>query len=181
MPLTMEALQNLLRGENYNFYVHPSEPRLMLSFWGNFGRYPVILSLGDQGAIFQIYSYGYLTCPATHPHFPAVTKLMATLNLDYRFVRFAWDVRDGEITVRGDTWLKDATLTTAQLLAILNNYRYAIDWEYPRLQKTQETGTDPGEPYAKELLARMEGTQPKPPEQPPPSTPTSSGSGVDVL
>jgi hypothetical protein len=146
----------------------------MLGLAGIFGNYHVVLSLNDEGKFFQLTSNGYLSCPAKHPHIDVVMRLLVSLSLDYRLVKFVWDPTDGQIGLQAGVWLEDGTLTPSQLTRILFNCWGALDWEYPRLCRTLETGADPGAEYAQELRRQLQGP-------PGPTQPSREPARVDEL
>jgi Putative bacterial sensory transduction regulator len=80
-------------------------------------------------------------------------KVLGHLNYKLRLVKFAWDPSDGEIVVYADTWLVDTELTQAQSQRVIQGYFSALDMHSSRIDKTLETGKDPG---AEDLMAMVE-------------------------
>jgi hypothetical protein len=155
MALAFSALQELVKAEKLNFWVHPTDTQLMLGSGGYFGAYQFLISLFDDGRFLQIRAVNYLRCPATDAHLPAVLKVLASLNYQYRVIKFGWDPGDGEITAYADYYAMDGTLTQAQLHQLLSCFLPGIDFNYPRIQKTLATGEDPGEADVEAIMKQI--------------------------
>lgn len=146
MALTMEQLQKLLDGENYQYLLDPKRPAVMLGVKGINGSYQCFLSIDLDGRFLQFRLVQYANCPVGHPRLPQVLQTLAELNYMKRLIKFAWDSKDGEITAYADIWLEtDGTLTQLQFNSNLQNYLSATDQAYRRIRQTIDTGKDPGE------------------------------------
>ena len=72
-------------------------------------------------------------------------EVLGALNFRLRLAKFGWDESDGEIVCYADHWVMDGKVTQEQFSRILHNFLPAVDLSSPRIAKTMETGTDPGE------------------------------------
>lgn len=150
MALTFDALQGLLKGEEVRFFVDPSREAVLFGMKGRNGRYQIVVSLDNDGRFLKLRTLEYLYCPADHPHRATVLSAVAHATYSFRFVKFGWDPRDGEINGSGDVWIADGTLTPGQFEQILMNFIYGIDRFYPRFKEALEKGEDPGLPAPEE-------------------------------
>jgi hypothetical protein len=155
MAISFTELQNMLRTEGINFWVHPNEPTLMLGANAYLGSFQFVVNLGEEGTFLQLRAVNYHSCRADHPHLGAVLGLMNRANYQYGCMKLAWDPQDGEITMFVDTCLMDAVPTQAQLRRVFNVFVQFLDILHPRLQRVLETGEDPGEEYVQSLFQKM--------------------------
>jgi hypothetical protein len=153
MALTMDGLRKLVDGEGLHYFLAPDRPALMLTVTGLNGRYQFVIHLDVDGQFLQFRTLGYGNCPADHAHLQEVLKVLGHLNYKLRLVKFAWDPSDGEIVVYADTWVVDGDVTKGQFQRLIHSYFSALDMHHPRLEKTIETGKDPG---AEDLMAMVE-------------------------
>jgi hypothetical protein len=172
--MRFEQLKKLVEGESLRYFVAPDREVLMLGLAGIFGNYQFVISLELDGRFVQFRTLGYQSCPVDHPHVDAVLRVLGELNYRARLTKFGWDPRDGEVVAYADVWLEDGTLTQRQFNAMLQSYVPMIDINHPRITKTIETGTDPGDlrptdvsaaapglpPALRSLLGRITGTKP---------------------
>ncbi len=145
MALTMAQLKGLVDAEGLKYYVDPNRDALMMRVKGANGEYELLVLLEVGGEFLQLRSLGYHTCPPDNPHTDELLKLLGTLNYRLRFVKFGWDPEDGEITVYGDTWIKDGGVTEKQFGHMARAYFSVMDLNFPRIDQTIRTGKDPGE------------------------------------
>jgi hypothetical protein len=145
MALTLDELQQLLKAQSLQYFVHPERPAVMLSISGLGGSYRFVVTLEVEGTFLQFRSIEYLYCAAEHRHLGAVLRVLGEINYRARLVKFGWDPADGEIVAYADAWLQDGTLTSDQFGRMMHNYVSVIDISYPRITQTLETGKDPGE------------------------------------
>jgi hypothetical protein len=158
--MTFDELKQLAEGEGLHYFVAPDRPTLMMGFGGLYGRYQVVVPLELEGRFLQFRTLSYQSCPADHPHLEAVLRLLGALDYQLRLTKFGWDPSDGEIVAYADVWLEDGTLTQKQFSGILQCYLSGIDFSYPRITKTIETGTDPGELRPEDILSQASGLPP---------------------
>jgi hypothetical protein len=151
--MTFDELKKLADGEGLKYFVAPDRPMLMMGFALIHGRYQILVPLELDGRFLQFRTLGYGTCPSDHPHLEAVLRVLMQLDYQLRVTKFGWDPSDGEIVAYADVWLEDGTLTQKQFSGILHCFLPGIDVNYPRITKTIETGTDPGEFRPEDLLA----------------------------
>jgi hypothetical protein len=144
MAIAFERLQELLRAEGLAFFIDPVRARIMLGGVGLHGTYHVGIALESEGQFLQLRSLQLLRCTPDHPHYHAVMEVLARINCQYRFIKFALDPSDGEIVLFGDLWVADNTVTPAQFHTIIGNYLSALDVHSFRIRQTLETGEDPG-------------------------------------
>jgi hypothetical protein len=144
MAITIDELRRLADAVNFRYFMDPDRPVLLCGAQGDNGRYQFMMMIEIEGQFLQFRTLHYQRCPPDHPHLAAVLRLLAELNYQLRFVKFAWDSRNGEIVVYGDTWLMDAGLTQQQFTRLLGNYLPALDTHHPRLAETIANGRDPG-------------------------------------
>jgi len=155
MAMTMDQLQDLVKGQNLKYFLHPEQPALMLQAKGINGSYQFIIALQQDGTFLQFKTLQYLYCKEDNPNLLEALKVMGALNYQIRLAKWGWDPRDGEIDVCADTWIEDNALTQEQFGRIAFNYLTAIDMNYTRLEETIETGTDPGEFNPLEMMKRI--------------------------
>ena len=151
--MKFDDLKKLAEGEDLRYFVDPNKPTLMMGFGGFNGHYQVVIPLELDGRFLQFRTISYHSCPEDHPHLEAVLRLLGTLDYRLRLVKFGWDPSDGEIVGYADFWLEDGTLTQKQFSENLHCFLSAIDLNNPRIGKTIETGTDPGELKPEDILA----------------------------
>ena len=144
MALKLDDLRRLVDSVNFRYFVDPRSPTLMCGVQGRAGSYQMVMSLQIDGRFLQFRTISYMHAAADHQHTAAVLRALAEINYVFRFTKFGWDPKDGEIVVYGDVWLMDAGLTESQFKRLLNNFLSSIDEQYARLSKTAATGTDPG-------------------------------------
>ncbi len=164
MPMTMDQLQQLVKGQNLKYFLHPENPALMLQAKGINGSYQFVIALQQEGTFLQFKTLQYLFCKEDNPNLFEALKVMGALNYQIRLAKWGWDPRDGEIDVCADTWIEDSALTQEQFGRITFNYLTALDMNYSRLQTTIETGTDPGEFNPLEMAKRVARDSSLPPE-----------------
>ena len=166
MAITFARVQELVKGENINFYIAPDRPVVRFGIAGNFGRYDVLVHLQDDGQFLQFRTLTFLTCPANHPHLNAVLQTVAIINFRKRFVKYGWDSSDGEIVAYGDVWIMDNQITTEQFKRMMNNFIPGIDSAFQRLKATLDSGKDPGDQDPQVVLAQPTGGSgpPMPPQ-----------------
>ncbi|MBK5965996.1 hypothetical protein CCR95_18415 [Thiocystis minor] len=145
MAITLEELHALASDSGLNVFVDRDRNTVLLMMQGIFGSHNTLMSVELEGQFFQIRTLGALYCPADHPNWSAVVKLLATVNYQTRFVKFGWDPSDGEINAAGDVWIMDGTLTAKQFERIRLNFFPIIDLNFQRLRLTMDTGQDPGD------------------------------------
>ena len=145
MALTMAQLKKLAEGEGFKYFLDPSRDALMMRARGAFGEYQLLVLLELGGEFLQFRSISYNTCPVGHPQLGATLQLLADLNYRLRFLKLGWDENDGEITVYGDMWIKDGTVTQKQFGQMVHSYLSMMDLNNRRIQETIRTGKDPGE------------------------------------
>ena len=176
--MTFEELKKLAEGEGLKYFIDPDRPTLMMGVGGLNGNYQIVVPLELDGRFLQFRTVGYQSCPSDHPHLEAVLRVLGELDYKLRLPKFGWDPADGEIAGYADVWLEDGTLTQKQFSGILHCFVPGIDFNYPRITKTIETGTDPGDVKPEDLIAAagaalppelrtlLEGLGEKPSEEP---------------
>ena len=159
--MTFEELKKLAEGEDLKYFVAPDRPTLMMGIGGLNGSYQIVVPLELDGRFLQFRTLGYQSCPSDHPHLEAVLRVLGELDYKLRLTKFGWDPSDGEIVGYADVWLEDGTLTQKQFSGILHCFVPGIDLNYPRITKTIETGTDPGELRPEDILGAASGLPPE--------------------
>jgi hypothetical protein len=154
MALKLAQLEKLVEGEGMRYFRDPTRDALMLGAKGIAGQYQFMILLELEGQFMQFRTINYQHCTADHKHLKAVLQVLGGLNYRLRLAKFGWDESDGEIVVYADHWIMDGTVTQEQFSRILHNYLPAVDLSNPRIAKTMETGTDPGE-LDPETILRM--------------------------
>jgi hypothetical protein len=127
MPMTMDQLQQLVKGQNLKYFLHPENPALMLQAKGINGSYQFVIALQQEGTFLQFKTLQYLFCKEDNPNLFEALKVMGALNYQIRLAKWGWDPRDGEIDVCADTWIEDSALTQEQFGRITFNYLTALD------------------------------------------------------
>ncbi len=145
MALSFEDLQTIIKGAELNFFVHPQDPVLMVGVNGYTSHFQFTVNLMDEGSFLQFRSVNYLGLRNGHPHDDALRRLLLELNYQYRIVKFAWDIRDGEVAVYADLFLADNTPTPTQVTNLMWFFVSMLDRNHPRIKQVIETGADPGE------------------------------------
>jgi putative sensory transduction regulator len=158
--MLFEELKKLAEGEDLKYFIAPDRPVLMLGIAGIYGRYQIVIPLELDGRFIQFRTIGYQSCPSDHPNLPAVLRVLGELNYRLRLTKFGWDPSDGEIAGFADVWLEDGTLTQKQFSRMLQAFVPSIDLSHPRITKTIETGTDPGELRPEDLIGAAAGLPP---------------------
>ncbi len=145
MALTMAQLKQLADGEGLKYFLDPGRDVLMMRARGAFGEYSFLVILELSGEFLQFRSISYNACRVDHPHLGVTLQLLADLNYRLRFLKLGWDAKDGEITLYGDIWIKDGTVTQKQFSRMVHSYLSMMDLNNRRIQETIRTGEDPGE------------------------------------
>jgi len=145
MALTMAQLKKLAEDEGFKYFLDPNRDVLMMRARGAFGEYQLLVLLELDGEFLQFRSISYNTCPVDHPHLGVTLQLLGNLNYRLRFLKLGWDANDGEITLYGDMWIKDGTVTQKQFGQMIHAYLSMMDLNNRRIQETIRTGKDPGE------------------------------------
>lgn len=143
MPMTMDELKALTTSMGLNYYVHPEQPKLMMGVSGKHAKFQLTVTLEVDGRFLQCRSASLASCPADSPHLGAVLELLATINYQFRLVKWGWDRKDGEIVAYADSWLADGKPSREQYEGMLEFFMQGIDTNLPRIEKTIETGVDP--------------------------------------
>jgi hypothetical protein len=157
MALTFEAMTGILKELEVSYWTHPDRPSVMFGMGSSSGkRFVITASLDGDGAFFQVRTVEYAHCPATHPHYAPVARLLLSLNYHYRAVKFAIDPQDGEVVAFGDLVLLDGTATSAQVMGLLSFFLNVLDEAHERLLATLVTGIDPGEPKGEVVPVQVE-------------------------
>jgi hypothetical protein len=155
MALTLDGLKTLLEAVQLQYFIAPDKPNVMLHIQGAFGRYQILILLECNGEFVQFRTIGYLNCPPDHRHLSEVLKAIGAMNYIRRLVKFGWDAADGELVAFADLWLMDSTLTLGQFRRMLDNYFGVADEACARLSLIMETGKDPGDLPAEEMMREM--------------------------
>jgi hypothetical protein len=172
--MKLEELKKLAEGENLKYFVAPDAPTLLMNIGGFNGTHQIVIPLELDGRFLQFRTVGYLSCPADDPHLEAVLRVLGQLDYQLRVTKFGWDPNDGEIVGYADMWLEDSKVTQQQFSGTIHTFFAGIDLNKPRIAKTIETGTDPGEfdpndlrrngsglpPALKGVVDRLAGTKP---------------------
>ncbi len=145
MALTIDGLQELMKAEDFAYFVHPQMPTLKTGAKGLNGTYEFVVSLEQDGEFLQFRTLRYLYCETDNPHLETALRVIGHFNYSFRLAKWGWDPSDGEIDVCADVWVKDGTLTKAQFHQVMWNYLTAIDVNYPRLKNAVESGKDSGQ------------------------------------
>ena len=153
--MTLEELLELLRGEGLKFFIDEAASRVMLVMVGPHGTHNLVISLLSDGRFLQIRSAGWLQCPKGHPHMETMLQALLAANYKCRFVKFAWDPKDGEIVAYGDVWIEDGSLTQRQFHSVMENYFAVIDMQRGRFDKIISTGKDPGDIEPQKVIDEM--------------------------
>ena len=145
-------LKALLDDEDIHYFEDPRRDVVLINFQGLLGSYQLTICLDVDGELVGFRTFRYAYCPTDSQHLPELLQLLATLNLITHWVKWAWDVSDGEVVAMGDIWVMDTTLTQEQFRRMLANILQAIDLESQRIKTVIETGLDPGERDIDELV-----------------------------
>lgn len=152
MAISMDQLKRLLDNEGLRYFLDPRRDAVMLSGGGMFGVYQCVILLEMNGTFLQFRSLAYAHCTQQHPQLAAVLRLLAEVNYLKRMFKIGWDADDGEITAYLDVWIEDNTLTQAQFGQVLRLYFSVLDSTNRRLRQVLETGKDPGELGAEDIV-----------------------------
>jgi hypothetical protein len=164
MAITFARLQELLDGEGLKYFIDPKSSRVMLRIGSPLGAFDVGIALLDDGRFLQFRTINLRTCSVQSPHVPAMLRLLAVINYEYRFVKYGWDTNDGEIAVYGDLWIQDSSVTQEQFHTITGNFFTTVQRNLSRLTKVIETGKDPGETSIEQMLEEAFSGRDLPPE-----------------
>jgi len=167
MAMTLEELKSLVNATGLKYFVHPELPMISLGVSGEVSRFQFTVSLQSEGQFLQLRTANLLACPAGHAHLHALLLALAAVNCQYRCVKWAWDRSDGEIVAYCDAWVGDGKLTTPQLGAMLALFMQNVDVNRLRVEKTLDTGVDPGTTEPRPSAASPAG-----PAKPGPAAPT---------
>ena len=164
MAITFARLQELLDGEGLKYFIDPKSTHVMLRMGTPTGAFDVGIALLDEGRFLQFRAIRLRECPAQNPNLAAVLRLLASVNYQYRFVKYAWDASDGEITVYGDMWIQDSAVTQEQFHTMAGNLFTNVQKNMNRLSKVIETGKDPGEMSMEQMFEEALKGKDVPPE-----------------
>jgi hypothetical protein len=143
VTISVDQLKSLAQAEGLGYFIDPNRPAIILNFTGINGNYMIAMLVELDGRFIQYRTVGYGSCPSSHPHLPAVLRVLTDLDYRLRLTKFGWDASDGEIVAYVDLWLEDAVLTQHQFAAMLRAFLPAIDMGRVRIARTIETGIDP--------------------------------------
>jgi len=152
MGMTIDRLKELCEGEGFKYFLAPDRPMVTMGFTGITGRYQFIIPIELDGRFIQLRTVSYLECPADHPHVNTVLAIIGELNFRMRMTKFGWDPTDGEINACADVWIEDGDLTQKQFGALFKSVLPVVDMNNKRLSEAIETGKDPGEIKASDML-----------------------------
>lgn len=157
MGLTLGDLKRLVEGEGLKYFVDPLAPRLLIGMKGMSGSYQFMVAVHNDPDFLQFRTVNYLSCPADSPHTATLLRVLASLNYQLRFIKYAWDESDGEVVLYGDMWVLDSEVTQTQFRAMMQNYVSALDVNHLRVRRAVESGEDPGAEDPGAMLERMLG------------------------
>ena len=141
--ITLEGLQELLKGEGLRYYLIPDQDGVVLSMVSDNQRYQFRILVEEDGRFLQFRSDAYLFCPRGHPNLETVLQVLGAANYRLRLLKFGWDPTDGEIAVYADLWLMDGELTQRQFGRMADAYMAILDGEYANVPAAVENGTFP--------------------------------------
>ncbi len=102
--IDLDTIKNHLRSQDTRFLESPDHP-LILVVW-TMGDFSVRLevSVTCNGHFLMLRARDLMTVPTHHARRLEVLEAVATANHTYRFVKFAIDPEDGEVTASGELW-----------------------------------------------------------------------------
>jgi len=163
MPLSFESLQGLLReafGGDCYLHVDPEESEVailceMQSYRQPDGSpdLPVWLKLRADGERLILYTPEVYNLSET-PHPFAACRTLLGISWRADGIRFELDERDGEIQASYLMWIRDGTITAAQLRAAIDIHHRVIDHFHPCVERAMLTGevTFPDDPNPPSVL-----------------------------
>jgi hypothetical protein len=174
MPLSFESLPGLVREameEDGHLHVDAEDQKVgMLLPMDSYRQpdgdkgLPVWLKLSDDAELLVLYTPQlYNICDTPHPF--AVCRCLLGIAWRVTGIRFELDESDGEVQASHSMWIKDGTLTAAQLRIAIELHQYAIDRYHPSIERAMRTGevTFPNEPNPPSVLRLgPEGTEAAP-------------------
>jgi hypothetical protein len=160
MAMTLDELRGMMDGCGLKYFVDPNRPALMLGMRALCGDFQFVAHLEEEGRFLQFRTLNFCRCPEDHPHLGAVLRVLATLDYQFRFLKFGWDRADGEIVAYGDVWLEDAKVSPRQFRRLLDNFIPGADLCQVRIRMALETGQDPGPIDSPEALRKVAERQP---------------------
>jgi hypothetical protein len=146
MATSYEAIRAMFDSRKIRYMIDPTYGSLLLGSTGPTGQqYWISLRVEVDGAWVQLRSFGYLNCPSSNKNVSAVHQLLASLNYQFRAIKFSWDVQDGEIAAFSDLLLADTQPSLDQIFAWIGFFFQQLDRAHPRIAATIATGKDPGD------------------------------------
>jgi hypothetical protein len=164
MALSFTELKQLVSGEGLKYFEDAQSSRLLVGVAGLHGKFQFVVSLLDDGRFLQLRTVRYLEVPGDHKGAAALLQAIAAINLELRFLKFAWDARDGEVVVYADAWIMDGKITQQQMSRIFSNFIPTIDLQYRRITRAVQDGKDAGPITPQQAVADLLADPHTPPE-----------------
>jgi hypothetical protein len=147
MATSYEAIRKMFDDNKIRYMMDPTTNALVLSSTGSTGQqYLIWFRVEVDGAWLQLRTYAYGNCPSSHANVAPLLQLLASLNYQFRSIKFCWDVNDGEIAAFADILLADVVPSKDQVFSWIGFFFQQLDRAHPRVVATIATGKDPGEP-----------------------------------
>jgi hypothetical protein len=151
MPTSIEQIQGFLDEYSLNYRVDEEHDAILIGFGldpeattfrdsdGDSGIQFVIrvLERGEFLAIFTPQAWNVDDCP----HKAAVFEALASIQTQYKMLRFDYDPSDGEIRPNVELPLEDADLTSRQFHRLLHGMLHGVPRFDCVIRKAMETGT----------------------------------------
>lgn len=123
MPTSLEHVCSLCSMKGLKFFLDPRGNAVMIGFRLSDTFTPTVLvRLLEDGEFLGIACHDLPLVDTSNPMHAEVQEFLLAMNARCRFVKFAHDPSDGEISVMGDVWLEDVELTEALFARVIDNF-----------------------------------------------------------
>ncbi|MEN9215344.1 MAG: hypothetical protein Q6J44_01110 [Gloeomargarita sp. DG02_4_bins_56] len=152
MAATLTQITGYLDRMGWVYKVRAEEGRVVTGVQGNhLDHLLIVIALEEEGEFFKIYAPQVIQGLKDHPHLAAALQTLLTISWETKMLQWEYDPSDGEVRAIIEFPLEDSSLTERQFLRCLDALVKIVDEKaFPRLQRTLETGHDPGDEAADE-------------------------------
>ncbi len=152
MAATLAQILSYLDAMGWQYDVKEAEARVITGVRPtHLDNLLIVIDLEENGEFFKIYAPQVLPGLKNHPHLGAALQTLLTISWETKMVQWEYDPSDGELRAMIEFPLEDSILTQRQFVRCLEALVKIVDEKaVPRLQKTLETGQDPGDEAADE-------------------------------
>ncbi|MEN9217276.1 MAG: hypothetical protein Q6K90_08125 [Gloeomargarita sp. HHBFW_bins_162] len=152
MAATLAQIVSYLDHLGWTYDVQTDNNRIVTGVKAtNLDHLLIVIALEEDGEFFKIYAPRIIQGVKDHPYQGAAMQTLLTISWETKMLQWEYDPSDGEVRAIIEFPLEDSLLTQRQFVRCLEALVKIVDEKaFPRLQKTLETGEDPGDEAADE-------------------------------